>query len=258
MPLIPGAEPYTHEGGPVGALLCHGFTSTPQSLRPWAEHLADAGLSVSLPRLPGHGTIWQEMARTRWEDWYADLDRAFDDLASRCDHVFCMGLSLGGCMALRLAEQRGDEVAGLVLVNPSLRPDNPLFPLLPLLRLAVRSFPGVAGDIKKEGVRELAYDRVPLRAAASLPTLWRLTRAELSRVTQPILLFTSADDHVVGPGSRADLTRGVSSTELIEHRCENSYHVAPLDNDASFIFAESLRFVGAHASAKATHDEEGG
>ena len=46
MPLMPGAEPYAHDGGSTGVLLCHGFTSTPASLRPWAEYLAGAGLSV--------------------------------------------------------------------------------------------------------------------------------------------------------------------------------------------------------------------
>src|SRR6202046_751279 len=96
MPLLPGAEAYTHDGGPTGVLLCHGFTGSPQSLRPWAEYLAKAGLTISLPRLPGHGTTWQEMARTRWEDWFAEVDRAFDELQSRCEEIFLMGLSMGG------------------------------------------------------------------------------------------------------------------------------------------------------------------
>src|SRR5215468_4314643 len=65
MPVMPGAEPFFHSGGSTGVLLCHGFTGSPASLRPWADHLADAGLTVSLPRLPGHGTTWQDMAHTR-------------------------------------------------------------------------------------------------------------------------------------------------------------------------------------------------
>src|SRR5579875_1881715 len=72
MPVLPGAEPFEHDGGRVGVLLCHGFTGSPQSLRPWAEFLAEAGLTVSLPRLPGHGTTWQEMSRTRSEDWRSE------------------------------------------------------------------------------------------------------------------------------------------------------------------------------------------
>ena len=62
--VLPGAEAFEQAGGPTGVLLCHGFTGSPQTLRPWADYLAGEGLSVSLPRLPGHGTTWQEMART--------------------------------------------------------------------------------------------------------------------------------------------------------------------------------------------------
>ena len=111
MPLIPGAEPFAHDGGPVGALVVHGFTGSPVSMRPWAQALADAGLTVRLPRLPGHGSTWQDMALTTWEDWYAAVDTAFGELTERCADVFVCGLSMGGSLALRLAELRGDEVA---------------------------------------------------------------------------------------------------------------------------------------------------
>ena len=67
-PVLPGAEPIDLPGGPVGVLLSHGFTGTTQSMRPWAEHLSAHGLSVVAPRLPGHGTRWQDMNDTGWDD----------------------------------------------------------------------------------------------------------------------------------------------------------------------------------------------
>jgi carboxylesterase len=133
VPLIPGAEPFAHDGGPVGALVVHGFTGSPKSMRPWAEELAGAGLTVRLPRLPGHGSSWQDMALTRWEDWYGEIDAAFTDLVGRCADVFVLGLSMGGSLSLRLAEIRGDEVRGLVLVNPSVHSENKGLVALPLL-----------------------------------------------------------------------------------------------------------------------------
>ncbi|MER6924420.1 alpha/beta fold hydrolase, partial [Streptomyces spiralis] len=96
MPVLPGAEPFRHEGGEVGVLLCHGFTGSPQSLRSWAEYLAERGLTVSLPLLPGHGTRWEDMAITGWQDWYAEVDRELRALRERCAHVFVAGLSMGG------------------------------------------------------------------------------------------------------------------------------------------------------------------
>ena len=94
-----------------------------------------------------------------------------------------MGLSMGGCLALRMAELRGDGVAGLVLVNPSLAADTKLFLLAPVLKLVVPSLKGIGSDIKKEGVTELSYDRVPVRAAATLPKLWKVTQQQLAEVT---------------------------------------------------------------------------
>jgi carboxylesterase len=136
--MMAGAEPFEAAGGPVGVLLCHGFTGSPQTLRPWAEYLADQGLTVSLPRLPGHGTTWQDLARTGGRDWYTEVDVAFTALASRCEQAFVFGLSMGGCLALRLAEVHGSKVHGLVLVNPSLAPDTKLFLLAPQHRGSCR------------------------------------------------------------------------------------------------------------------------
>ncbi|GGM64874.1 carboxylesterase [Thermopolyspora flexuosa] len=253
MPLMPGAEPYHHEGGKVGVLLCHGFTGTPQALRPWAEFLARAGLTVSLPRLPGHGTTWQEMSHTGWEDWYGELEHAFGELRGRCPDTFVMGLSLGGCMALRLAEVHGDAVRGVVAVNPSVVNDVPLLRLAPLLKWVVPSVPGVANDIKKEGVTELAYDRTPVRAAATLPRLWSLVQSELHKVTQPVLVYHSPQDHVVKPAS-VRLLRERLGDNLTVVELPNSYHVATLDNDAETIFQGSLEFITAHASVPLQQD----
>jgi carboxylesterase len=245
---MPGAEAFARTEGRTGVLLCHGFTGSPQSLRGWAEYLADAGLSVSLPRLPGHGTTWQEMARTRAEDWYAEVDRAFDELQATCDEMFVMGLSLGGCLALRLAESRGDAVRGLVLVNPSITADTRLFMLAPVLKLVVPSLKGIASDVKKEGSSELGYDRVPVKAAATLPGLWRITQQHLKDLTQPILAYRSAIDHVVGPASMKLLREAIPAGQLEVRELADSYHVATLDNDAEAIFAGSLEFVRLHSS----------
>lgn len=250
MPVMTGAEPYTHDGGSTGVLLCHGFTGSPASLRPWAEQLAVAGLSVSLPRLPGHGTTWQEMARTRWQDWYAEIDRAYEELRSRTSEIFVMGLSMGACLALRLAELRGDGVAGLVLVNPSLAPDTKLFLLAPALKLVVPSLRGIGSDVKREGVTELAYDRVPVRAAASLPQLWKLTRERLGDISQPVLVYRSTVDHVVGPASMRVLRAGLPAGRLTVRECADSYHVATIDNDAPEIFSGSLEFIRTHGRAR--------
>jgi carboxylesterase len=188
---------------------------------------------------------------TTWHDWYAELERNLAELSAQCEQVFVMGLSMGGTLAIRLAEEHGAEITGLVLVNPSLLTKRPDRFLLPVLRLFVPSWTGIASDIKKPGEVELAYDRIPMKAAYSLSKLWITTRADLGKVTQPILIYRSADDHVVEPDSSALLKAKVASSDVREVVLEDSYHVATLDNDAPTIFEGSVEFVRRLARASA-------
>jgi len=245
--LRPEAEPFAADAGPVGAVLSHGLTGMPGSLRDWAQALAAAGMTVRVPRLPGHGTSWQDANKVSWQDWYAELERAFDEVRSRCDRVFIMGLSMGGTLALRLAEQRGADVAGVVVVNPSLFTTRKDAKLLPLVRLFVPSFPPVGNDIKKPGVVEPAYERLPVKAAYQLAQLWKLTNADLDKVTQPLLVLSSRDDHVVEPANSQRLMEQAGSADKRQVVLEDSYHVATMDNDLPLIVDETLAFVRAHA-----------
>ncbi|MGW7403586.1 alpha/beta hydrolase [Streptomyces sp. NPDC054833] len=244
MPVLPGAEPYRHEGGEVGVLLCHGFTGSPQSLRPWARHHAAQGLTVSLPLLPGHGTHWEDLQLTGWQDWYAEVDRELRVLRERCARVFVAGLSMGGALALRLAAKHGEAVDGVVVVNPANKVHGLSAYVLPVARHLVRTTKGIASDIAKPGAAETGYDRVPLHAAHSLRSYFRLLDGELPQVTQPLLLLHSAQDHVVPPADSARILSRVSSLDVTEIVLEQSYHVATLDHDADRIFEESLAFIG--------------
>jgi carboxylesterase len=196
-----------------------------------------------VPRLPGHGTTVAEANLTHWEDWYAEVERNLALLRERCDDVFVMGLSMGGTLSIRLAEEHGDEIGGLVLVNPSLLTKRPDRFLLPVLRWVKPTWPGIASDIKKDGVTELAYGHIPVKAAYQLSRLWLTTRADLDKVTQPLLVLRSTEDHVVEPDSARMLLAKVSSADVREVLLEDSYHVATLDNDAPMIFDSSLEFV---------------
>jgi carboxylesterase len=239
----PSAEPFRRDGGRTGALLLHGFTGSPASMRPWGQALAAEGLTVSVPRLPGHGTTWQELNRTQWNDWYAEASRHLDELHESCDEVFVGGLSMGGCLALRLAEERPDDVAGLLLVNPSVASLNKRLVAVPVVKRFVPALKAIGNDIKKPDVDEQAYDRTPLKALDSVRGMWKVTREDLPKVTAPVLMFRSVEDHVVEPLSGQIITQRVSSRDVTERVLDNSYHVATLDNDAQSIFTESAEFI---------------
>jgi carboxylesterase len=250
--LAPQAEAVRIDGGDTGVLLSHGFTGSPASMRPFAEHLAEAGHTVRAPRLPGHGTRWQELNKTRWPDWYAEVDRALTELRSRCSRVAVAGLSMGGCLALRLAERRPADVDALVLVNPFVASEDRRLRAVQVLRYLRASVPGIGNDIKRPGVVEHAYDRTPLQALHSLMRMWREVTAQLADVRAPLLLFRSAEDHVIDRASARLILAGVSSPAREEVVMRDSYHVATLDYDAPMIFARTEAFLVEHLGSNPT------
>jgi carboxylesterase len=236
--------PFHHEAATdVGVLVCHGFTGSPHSVRLWAKHLAARGWTVSLPLLAGHGTDWRDCNRTGWQDWYSTVDVAFRRLRERCERVFVCGLSMGGTLALRLAQEHGSDVDGVVVVNPSVVMLRWHTRFLPVLAYVVPSVAAIGDDIAKPGVVEGAYDRTPVRAAASLRRFQNLVRGDLRKVTQPLLLLHSARDHVVEPANSALVLSGVASADLQEIVLTDSYHVATLDHDAPLIFDKTVEFI---------------
>jgi carboxylesterase len=242
-PFYADAAPAEADGRRVGILLSHGFTGSPASIVPWGRYLAEQGFGVAVPRLPGHGTTWQEMNRTRWEDWYARVQAELVALRQRCETVVVGGLSMGGALALRLAQQQGADVAGLVLVNPAVVLSDPRLRLLPVLKHLVASVPGIGSDIAKPGATELAYDRTPLAALHSSVKAFATVVRDLPQVTQPLLLLHSPQDHVVPPRSSSLVLSRVSSRDVTEVLLHRSYHVATLDHDAELIEQTSSEFI---------------
>lgn len=241
-PLSVAARPELTGNRSIGVLLSHGFTGSPLSMRPWGEHLAALGYAVEVPRLPGHGTTWQEMNTTTFDDWYGEIASAFRRLSDTCDAVVVCGLSLGGSLVLRIAAENPDLVSGVVLVNPGIILKDPRMVILPVLKHALPSLPGIGADIKKPGGTEGAYDRTPLKALHSMLNGWAALRPQLSKVTAPILYFHSTEDHVVDDRSQAVIRSSVSG-EVTYVRLHDSYHVATVDNDAPQIFEESAAFI---------------
>lgn len=240
---IANSESFYLSGGKTGILLLHGFTGSPASVLPWARGVHEAGFTVSVPRLKGHGTSWQELNQTSWSDWYASAEKAFRTLKENCDRVFVGGFSMGGALALKLAQSHGDEMEGLLLLNPSIFDERKFFKLVPILKRILPSIRGGASDVAKPGAPQHGYQRIPLKALDQLRSLWTVVENDLYLINTPVLIGYSINDHVVSPNCSHTIIDNVSSPSVREIIFEKSFHNVSLDYEVEDLIAESVEYI---------------
>ena len=242
LPILPGAEPWSHDGGPLGALCIHGFTGSPSSMRPLARALAAAGFTVELPRLPGHGTTVADMMTTGWSDWTGAVSESYERLAARTERQVVAGLSMGGALSLWLAAQL-PALAGVVAVNPTTQPQAPeiIEMLREMLADGTDVMPAIGSDIAKEGVVEVAYDGTPVGPLLSLMAGLADLQDRYGACRQPLLLLNSPEDHVVAP-EQAEFLAGAWGGTVERVTLARSYHVATQDHDAELIEERAVAF----------------
>ena len=242
-PVVEGAEAWSAVGtNGCGALVLHGFTGTPKSMRSLAEALAEAGFSVELPRLPGHGTHVDDMISTRWEDWFAHVDSVYDELASRVDKVVVLGLSMGGTLTTALAIAH-PQTAGIVLINAAVEPMAAEFrELLTQMAEVSEVMPAIGDDIAMPDVTEGGYDATPLRALLSLADAGAALVPGMAEISMPCLLMNSTQDHVVAPSAADFFVSQVTAAPIERITLEKSFHVATMDYDAALVEAKSVEF----------------
>lgn len=239
--LIPGAEAWSAAGGRAGAVVLHGFTGNPASMRSLAEALAAAGLTVELPRLPGHGTRVEDMIPTRFADWLGAAEDAYRDLANRCDQVVVAGLSMGGGLAAWLGSEH-PEIAGLVLINAIVSEPPGMRDLVQgLLDAGTETFDGIGSDIADPDQVELAYDKTPVAPLMSMLDAAAELSERLERITCPCLIVNSPQDHVVPPENSQLIAESVKGP-VERFTAERSFHVATQDYDRAAIEAATVAF----------------
>jgi len=235
--VMPGAEPFFFAGNRTGCLLSHGFMGTPNEMRELGAHLHAQGFTVLGARLAGHGTTVQEMNRTTWQDWYASLEVAWDELDAGCDEVFVVGLSLGAALTLHLAAHKpvaGVAVMGAPVLSSAFQRavvglGGRLLPVLPKLGGS-----GLRDPVAKS--QHLTYPRIPMRASVSMIQLVQVAHADLSAITAPILLMQGRQDRVVSTRNMSYIYEHVGSTDKEMVWLDRSDHIVTEDYDRQEVF----------------------
>ena len=237
------------QGGATGCLFIHGFTSSPVEMRPLGEYLAEHGIAVSAPLLRGHGTDPAEINDCRWQDWIGDCENALRDLKSECQQVFVVGFSLGGILALYMAEEHS-ELAGVIGYSPALIVHmQKVLPLLGIVKQFISFFPkSHKTDLTDPEAAKLgwSYDVYPSWGVHELYKVQRMTRRSLPRVHQPTLIFISVRDKHVDPRSGRVILDGISSADADLVTLRDSGHGVLIDVEHEQVFRRSYEFLKAH------------
>ncbi|MYL33661.1 alpha/beta fold hydrolase [Pontibacillus yanchengensis] len=97
-------QPFTFEAGNRAVLLLHGFTGHSADVRMLGRYLQKQGYTCHAPIYSGHGQEPEEVVKYTPEDWWQDVQDAFQHLQDLgYEEIAVAGLSLGGALGLKLA-----------------------------------------------------------------------------------------------------------------------------------------------------------
>jgi carboxylesterase len=242
-----GGKPVMMTRGRRALLFIHGFTAMPHSLLPVAEKLAAAGLTVSLPLLPGHGTTPEDMATHASQDWLDAALAAWDQLAAVYPNPAVAGLSMGAALALYVASNR--PAPAVAALAPALYLRDWRLPFVPIMKYLAPWKQGIGNDIKGKRFSEKTYPRYRLKNIQDLLKVMKTVRPGLARLTTPLLGIQSYEDHVIPPSCLDDLMRWAGSHVKENHRLKDSYHVITMDNEYLKVTALMGDFFARHMPA---------
>ncbi len=214
-----GNEGYIIGNGSTAILFTHGLSSSPSEEKELAEYLADKNITVYVLRLPGHGTNIEELSKTTKEEWYTAYKGAYLSLKESKEKVFVGGMSLGGVLALKLAEE--EKVDGVISLAPAL-----------ILNDKRSSYAWFFKYFTKYSSRNLSADVLPynynkfsVASVAESVDLANDVKKNLNKISSPIFLMQYSQDYRVKPESSQLVYDLVNSTEKELNWIEGDGHV---------------------------------
>jgi carboxylesterase len=251
-----GPTGYYEQHGEDAVLLIHGLTGTPAEMRPIAKHLAKQGFSIMCPALAGHCRDAGDLRKSKWQDWYASMADAFDALKAQHRCVFVAGLSIGALLAIKIAAEKGEQVAGLGLMSSTFFYDGWNMPrlkrkfLLPVvlhspLRYFLHWNETPPYGIKCERTRamvhavlenrdSLATEKVGIFRTSAVTIhesnrLIKVAKKALPHVQSPTLIVHSTEDDTASLKNAHFVAKRIASRKIETFFVDDTYHVLTLD-----------------------------
>lgn len=215
----------------IGVVLVHGFLASPAELRSYGEKLAALGYPVIGVRLCGHGTSPWDLRDRNWKEWLGSVRRGFEIISAFADHICLVGFSTGGALALRLAAEQPENLAGVVAVSVPVkfRNRNLIFVSiihgLNKLTKWVSSLEGLMPFSPNESEHpDINYRHIPMRGLFELRRLIDNMKRRLSNVTCPVAVIQGTEDQIIDPKSADIILKKIASTDTSLHMIPSKRH----------------------------------
>jgi carboxylesterase len=224
----PMAMPVYLEGGKTAVLIVHGYLGSPRDVLYLAERLNSEGYTVSVPRLPGHGTCRKDFLDSGKDDWLREVRDNYKKLKRICSDVYIAGFSMGGLLAVITAAEFNPEK--LILVAPALTNRRKLMLYsTPILRLFIKSL-NKKCEIKtnseyEEYLKNEYWSKDWIKAASDILFLQIKAKKLLKSLESEVLLLLSENDRTVPLSVSHIVEKRIDKNKLTEKRVWNSGHM---------------------------------
>ena len=196
----PMAESVFLKGGETAVLIAHGYLGSPRDVIYLAERLNSEGYTVSVPRLPGHGTNREDFLASGKNDWLRIIRNSYMELKSSYSNVHIAGFSMGGLLAIITAAEFNPDK--LILIAPALTNRRKLMLYsTPFLRLFIKSL-NKKCKIKtksefEEYLKNEYWSKDWIKAASDILFLQIKAKKLLGDLKSEVLLLLSESDRTV-------------------------------------------------------------
>ncbi len=230
----------------------HGFGGTAAELRPVLEAVARAGYAVDAALLKGHGTRVEDLQEATFDGWVAAARARVEAETARHGRVVLLGFSLGSLVAMQIASERPDGLAGLVAmgnaltVKPHTRWPFAIWEMSRRPMIDVYMLKPQAGDLVDQALMEtlVTYDRHPLRSAREVWLAGPRVKAGVGRIACPTLVLHGRRDRVCSWRNAPWLAAHVGTRDVSVRIFEQSAHVLCCDGEREEVAREVVGWLG--------------